>query len=181
MYLTSHEGVPVDVLTRMAQAWEDIHGKEGVMAFDLAVPLNAFFVFTTKECHPLWRAEVDAAAKTAAASSENEDEARAMEWMAGTKTGMSSLTIMWFCGPTAKVRAEAEKKVRTPCVPYDTSDFGRCLGVMDALRMTDLDGMRHAGGPKWCNIADMFPELKAAYQRGDDGAVYALLKEAVRQ
>lgn len=97
-------------------------------------------------------------------------EKRAVTWAAGDNTGTSSKAILaTMMGKPPKTRF---------CYPHDSSDFGRCVGLLDAVpEFRARMGEMRAIAPEWAALVDHWQELEAMYRSKDSwGRLYERMK-----
>ena len=84
------------------------------------------------------------------------------QWLASDETGLSSKYLLMA------LRNEATKDHFAFAWPHDPSDFGRCVGLLDAVpELRDkLNVMRDANkhGAQWAALARNWTELEALYR-----------------
>lgn len=100
-------------------------------------------------------------------------EKRAAQWAAGDSTGISSKAMLSaMLGKPPKTRF---------CYPSDNGDFGRCMGLLDAVpeyreRLHEMKDV----GPEWAALVAHWPELEAMYRADPSSkALYARMKEVL--
>lgn len=153
---------------------------EVIMSTDLPSKMGASFVFGTRE-------NLEALAKDpdlpiCPVRLEEAERARKkglpesfVDWLVDGDRGMSSNAI------AQKVTGVITSREYI-AHPLDTSDFGRCLGVIDALisdSMSEKDIVKQMVGltPTWTRLAWQWFEIKKYYDERDGKAVYDLLQE----
>ncbi len=100
-------------------------------------------------------------------------------WLASDDTGLSSRFMAHICagGPGGDHYGH---------YPHDPSDFGRCLGFLEAVpeARENLDKLRQYG-PEWGNYVATWAELERLYREefptGSAPKLYALMQELQEQ
>lgn len=96
-------------------------------------------------------------------------EMRAAQWAASGETGVSSKAILGvMVGTPPKSRF---------CYPHDGGDFGRCVGLLDAVpeyrdRLIEMKAIC----PEWAALVDHWTELEVMY-RTKDKCLYKRMKQ----
>lgn len=102
----------------------------------------------------------------------------ALEWLAGGHTGASSKTMCFFFLGVGRPEA--------PDHPHDACDFGRCLGLLEAVpewrsRVPELATL----SPCWKAIVEQWDLLEELYRKGDavgcTKALWAILEDVRRR
>lgn len=102
-------------------------------------------------------------------------ERKALEWLVGNDTGMSSCSIL-----TAILGLPVlDEWRRHGCLPSDYWDFGRCRRLLEAIpefatRMHEVTERF----PRWGPMVDAWGELDSLYDAGDKAAFRARIRKA---
>ena len=98
-------------------------------------------------------------------------------WWTGTNTGLSSKYIAAvFSG------SKALRQVTEVAAPWDTSDVGRCVRLLDIAAANGCDWRARIGslatghGARWAALAPRWAEIEAAYH--EDVAAQAAYRKA---
>ncbi len=160
-------GMPASDFTALVAAWKE-HGLT-IVDDGISSALGASWCVTSPEGSKLWRAEVDA--KATASSDGN----REVEWLLGTDTGLSSVTLLWAFGKSRLAVDGARNRLRgshgNP--PGDTDDFGRCyrlLSIFPEWRAGLLDITFPCRlSADWRPLRSAWPELEYLYRKTETG------------
>ena len=98
------------------------------------------------------------------------------DWLLSCDTGSSSKTIYSVLAG----RPEALASIGGPCVPRDSSDFGRCLRLIERFppyrgRLGEVV-VRY---PKWKPFVDRWNEMAALYKTGDIDDVDEIIEQCI--
>lgn len=153
---------------------------EVILSVDLSTKIGATFVFGTKE--NLEKMANDPNLPICPDRLQEAENARRkglpdsfVEWLVHGDRGNSSNAI------AQKVTGVITSK-KFVAHPLDTSDFGRCLGVVSTLVSKDrseIDIIKQMIGVSdtWTRLVWEWFKLKKLYDNGDSKAVYALLQK----
>ena len=104
-------------------------------------------------------------------------------WLASDSTGSSSLYLAHVLAPQEAPAWHGDEPVP---YPHDPSDFGRCVGLLDAapdLRPR-LPNVATGHGPQWAALAGAWEELEALYREelptGKAPRLYARMQELLK-
>lgn len=114
--------LPVSEFVSLANVW----GEQGwtLMAPGIAQACGANFAITNEEHLGPWLEQVHA---VVAKRADGDNE---LEWLLGTDTGTSSLTIFSVLSREHGTKARARIRSK-PSPPYDPDDFGRCYRLLE--------------------------------------------------
>lgn len=172
--------VPIDEAEPLLKSYQRAGYK--LLAVDLCAPLHATLVLVKNAVdHHAWKAEINESAARKAAGD------RELEWLFGTDTGTSSLTIFSVLSSAHGHRALTGS--RQAGVPHDPDDFGRCHRLLERIpewrsRLPEV-AARHKD---WAPLVERWGDLESLWReespRGKAPRLYdlmqALLQESTR-
>lgn len=152
-----HGPVPLDDVTALMKTWQ----QRGLDILDagIAMATGANLAVTSEEGSRAWRAEI---AKKAALVANGDPE---LEWLHGTDTGVSSLTIFSVLSRRYGTRALVRIHRGAVGAPHDPSDLGRCIRLLDAIpgwreRLPEVA----ASHPEWAPLVERWADLERLYR-----------------
>ena len=107
-------------------------------------------------------------------------------WLASDSTGLSSrymARILATCAGLGSVPEEDDLHFRGIHYPHDPSDFGRCVGLLDAVPelRPHLPELTEGHGGAWARLVAVWDELEALYREelptGKAPRLYARMRE----
>lgn len=120
--------------------------------------------------------------------SENQDiikysevEKKAYDWLENGETGLSSLVICNTLLPNIKHNKIEKLKENYPSFyPYDTSDFKRCLGLLEAVPelRKDLKKLNEVN-KQWKNLVQEWDEIEKAIKEDRKEEAHNLIKKCI--
>ena len=86
-------------------------------------------------------------------------------WACSDEVGMSSVFMARRLAPLAGLQFPGHRIPDEPAYPYDPSDFGRCMGLLDAVPELRLHIAKMAEyGKVWAAYVEHWAEMEALYQ-----------------
>lgn len=171
--LVTGSHMPVGEFAALASLWK----KQGWTLLDpgIAKSLGALFAVTNKKHRAAWMAEAQEKARYKSAGDAE------LEWLYGTDTGISSLTIFATLTEKNGRAAQAQLRGRTS-EPLDPDDFGRCrrlLALFPAWRARL--GEVAMASPEWTALVREWDMIDALYAEeeptGRAPKCYALMQK----
>ena len=106
-------------------------------------------------------------------------------WACSDSVGMSSVYMARRLAPVAGLRFPGHRIPDEPAHPYDPSDFGRCLGLLDAVpEIRPYIAKMAEYGKVWAAYVEHWDELETLYKEESIGEnapkLYARMKELQR-
>jgi hypothetical protein len=147
--------IPVDDFAALTKTW----GDRGLTVLDtgVAASLGATLVVTNKEGSLAWRAEIEGSNK------QNLNGDLELEWLKGTDTGVSSMTIVSVLSEKHALLADGRLR-HGGDVPHDPSDFGRCYRLLQLFPEWKARlGEVAAKYPKWKPLVEAWDQLEALW------------------
>jgi hypothetical protein len=144
--------IPISEFVSLAEAW----AQQGwtLMAPGIAQACGANFAITNEEHRGPWLEQVHAVVAKRA------DGDRELEWLLGTDTGTSSLTIFSVLSREHAFKARPRLGSSGPCPPQDPDDFGRCYRLLERFP-TWKYGLAQVAAkyPEWTGLVRGWDEL----------------------
>jgi hypothetical protein len=168
--------VPLDEVTALFKVWK----QQGWtwLHTGIASATGASFALTSKKQHlDAWLSEL---AEEAAREANGDRE---LEWLCGTDTGTSSLTLFSVLTEKHAARAIAHRGPR-PAPPQDPDDFGRCYRLLQAFpAWKSRLGEVTERYPDWKGLVDQWDHLVALWQEespsGECPKLYDAMKDCL--
>ena len=106
-------------------------------------------------------------------------------WACSDEVGMSSVFMARRLAPLAGLQFPGHRIPDEPAYPYDPSDFGRCMGLLDAVPELRLHIAKMAEyGKVWAAYVEHWDALETLYKEESIGEnapkLYARMKELQR-
>jgi len=112
---------------------------------------------TNKKDGDAWRLEIEELNKQ---TSHGDAE---LEWLLGTDTGVSSMTI--FSVLSERYQAEAKEKYKRADTPHDPDDFGRCYRLLERFpAWRKRLGEVAAEHPAWARLVEHWDKMEALWR-----------------
>ncbi|TXH46878.1 MAG: hypothetical protein E6Q97_28515 [Desulfurellales bacterium] len=107
-------------------------------------------------------------------------------WACSDSVGMSSVYMARRLAPVAGLRFPGHRIPDEPAHPYDPSDFGRCLGLLDAVpEIRPYIAKMAEYGKVWAAYVEHWDELETLYKEESTGEqapkLYARMQELQRE